>query len=70
MKIQVDIEPESIDSIVQNELKWHYDNVKKDIKKLKNMKKLEPHQKRDKEYFEKLFPALEVVCDYYGVKTK
>ena len=70
MKIQVDIEAESIDAIMRNELKWHYDNVKDDIKKLKKLKKLEKYQREDKAYFEKLLPALEVVCDYYGVETK
>lgn len=70
MKIQVDIDPESIDSIVQNELKWHYNHTKEELKKYKNYKKLEKYQKEDKEYREKLLPALEVMCDHYGVETK
>ena len=69
MRIEVNIEPESVDSIVQNELKWHYMNAKYELKKYKKLKKLEKHQQKDKEYLDKLFPALKAVCNYYGVKT-
>ena len=70
MKIQVDIDPESIDSIVQNELKWHHSTIKKDLLRLQNIKNPHKGQIEDREQFKKLLPALTIVCEYFGVNKK
>jgi hypothetical protein len=57
MKIQIQINDEITDRIIRAELKWHRDNTK-DIGDM---------CKEDKKYFKKLAPALDIVCEYFGV---
>jgi hypothetical protein len=66
MKIQIEMEPELIDSVVKSQLLWHNNFVKEELTVLKKKKKLEKYQTEDKEYFEKLLPALKIVSDYFG----
>ncbi len=66
MKIQIEMEPELIDSVVKSQLLWHNNFVKEELAMLKKKKKLEKYQTKDKEYFEKLLPALNIVSDYFG----
>jgi hypothetical protein len=47
-------------------LLWHNNFVKEELAVLKKKKKLEKYQTEDKEYFEKLLPALKIVSDYFG----
>lgn len=60
------MEPELIDSVVKSQLRWHNNFVKEELATLKKKKKLEKYQTEDKEYFEKLLPALNIVSDYFG----
>lgn len=59
MKVQVELDDEIADQIVRKELKWH----------LQNAKEFVHLHKDDKKYFKKLGPALEIVCEYFGVNT-
>lgn len=69
MKIQIDLDGEVIDTIVRNELRWHIDATSKDLREMnRSKKKLEKYQIEDKEYFEKLLPALKIVGEYFGAK--
>lgn len=68
MKVTIDMDYDITDAVVKTELKWHREFVKTELQALKKKKKLEPYQKEDKKLFEKLLPALNTVCDYFGVK--
>jgi hypothetical protein len=57
MKIQIEVDEEIIDKILKAELKWHRDNAKT----------YDNLSKEDKKYFKKLAPALDIVCEYFGV---
>jgi hypothetical protein len=57
MKIKIDVDGEIADKIIREELKWHRDNAKN----------YDSTCKEDKQYFKKLYPALEIVCEYFGV---
>lgn len=57
MKVQVEVDDEMVDQIVRNELRWHRDNAKDFF----NV------GKEDKKYIKKLAPALDIVCEYFGV---
>ncbi len=68
MKLQMEIDIETVDKIVKNDLAWHLQAVREDIKKLNKIKNPTKGQIEDQKYFTKLLPALETVGDYYGVK--
>jgi hypothetical protein len=68
MKMQVEIDDETLDKVFRENLTWHISNVEEDLKLLRKINKLEKHQLQDKEYFEKLLPALKIVGEYFGVK--
>lgn len=57
MKIQIEVDDEITDEIIRTELKWHRDNAKNFF----NV------GKEDKKYIKKLAPALDIVCEYFGV---
>jgi hypothetical protein len=58
MKIQIEVDEEIIDKVMRAELKWHRDNAKNGC---------DNTCKEDKKYFKKLAPALDIVCEYFGV---
>ena len=66
MKIQIDIDDDQLDKAFQENLKWHIDNAKQCLAELKNKKKLEKYQMKEKERFEELLPALKIVGEYFG----
>lgn len=68
MKIEIEIDEDMLHMAFRENIRWHIKNVEKDLKLLARKKKLEKYQLQDKEYFEKLLPALKVVGDYFGVK--
>jgi len=68
MKMEIEIDEDMLHTAFRENIRWHIKNVEKDLKLFGRKKKLEKYQLQDKEYFEKLLPALKVVGDYFGVK--
>jgi Fic family protein len=66
--MEIEINDETLDEVFRENLAWHINNLDEDLKSLRKRKKLQKHQRQDKEYFEKLLPALKIVGEYYGVK--
>ena len=68
MKIEIEIDDETLDTAFRENLTWHINNIEEDLKILRTQRKLQKYQRDDKEYFEKLLPALKIVGDYFGVE--
>lgn len=68
MKINVEVDPEMVDIIIKKDLKWHISAVSDEIKKFKKLKKPAKFQIEEYNYNQKLFFALKIVGEYYGVK--
>jgi hypothetical protein len=66
--MEIEIDEDMLHTAFRENIRWHIKNVEKDLKLFGRKKKLEKYQLQDKEYFEKLLPALKVVGDYFGVK--
>ena len=70
MRIEIDIDDEMLEEAFIKNLEWHLQYTKRDLMVLRSKKKLERFEQEDKEYFEKLYPALKIVGEYYGVENK
>ncbi len=70
MKIQVEIDDEVLEEAFRKNLKWHMRCIGQDLMVLRSKKKLERFEQEDKEYFERLYPALKIVGEYFGVENK
>jgi hypothetical protein len=70
MRVEIDIGDEMLDEAFRKNLEWHLKYTKRDLTVLRGKKNLQRHESEDKEYFEKLYPALKIVGEYYGVKHK
>jgi ferric iron reductase protein FhuF len=69
MKVQIELNDELLDEAFQKNLEWHLTHINKELMRLRGKKKLENYELEDKEYVEKLYPALKIVGDYFGVET-
>ena len=68
MRLEVEIEDESIDEAVRQNLVWHIENAKQELNRFKKIAHPTLSQKEELEYLTKLLPALNVVGEYFGVK--
>ena len=66
--MQIEIDDDTLDRAFRENLSWHINTIEKDLKILRAQRKLQTYQLQDKEYFEKLLPALKIVGGYFGVK--
>jgi len=69
MRLEVEIEDESIDEVVRQNLVWHIKNAKQELNRFKKIEHPTSSQKEELEYLNKLLPALNVVGEYFGVNT-
>lgn len=69
MKLEVNIDDESIDEVVRQNLIWHIKNAKLELNRFKKIEHITSSQKEELEYLTKLLPALNMVGEYFGVNT-
>ena len=68
MRVQIDIDDESLDEAIRQNLVWHIENAKQELNRSKKIKDPTISQKEELEYLSNLLPALNIVGEYFGVK--
>ena len=68
MKVEIDIQDETLDEAFRNNLVWHIDNAEDEFARFKSIKNPTPSQLEELKYFTELVPALKIVGEYFGVK--
>lgn len=68
MRIEVNIDDESLDEAIRQNLVWHIENAKQELNRFKKIKDPTNSQKEELEYLGNLLPALNIVGEYFGVK--
>lgn len=68
MKVEIDIQDETLDEAFRNNLVWHIDNAEDEFSRFKSIKNPTPSQLEELKYFTELVPALKIVGEYFGVK--
>ena len=66
MMTTIEINDDTLDKLMRDDLGWHLQNVKKDIAAAKKNKKLQDYQMRELAQNVILADALEKVYDYFG----
>jgi hypothetical protein len=66
-KITIELEPEQIDVIVVEDLKWHLDRFRQDLK-LDKPRIFHVDPVKDKKKIKKMILAMRKVLSYYGEK--
>lgn len=66
-KITIELEPEQIDVIVVEDLKWHLDRFRQDLK-LDKPRIFHMDPVKDKKKIKKMILAMRKVLSYYGEK--
>ena len=66
-KITIELEPEQIDVIVVEDLKWHLDRFRQDLK-LNKPRIFHVDPVKDKKKIKKMILAMRKVLSYYGEK--
>jgi hypothetical protein len=68
MKVKIEIDDETLDAVFRENLAWHINNTKTEIKRLNKFIRLSDDEAKEKLYLENLLPALKTVGKYFGVK--
>lgn len=68
MRLEVNIDDESLDEAIRQNLVWHIENAKQELNRFKKIKDPTNSQKEELEYLANLLPALNIVGEYFGVK--
>jgi hypothetical protein len=70
-KLTIDLVPDQVDSIIIQEMKWHYENNMKEaehlIEKLMD-NTIEPYEKEDLEDCKKTIDATRYIIEFYSIK--
>lgn len=70
MKISIELDDDTIDKVTVQNIKWHLDNVKKEVAYLKKLNTLRENEREDLRSYNKVLPALEEVYDFFGGNIK
>ncbi len=66
MKLNLKIHDDTVDNLILDVLNMHIDITKKDIKRLKKIGSLRPHEQSDLDNDKENLTALNKVYDYFG----